>query len=463
MTMTRKHYIGFFLGVFVLIISMFSPASGGLTPMGSRALLYVLGCLIVLSTESMPIGVCAIFIMILQPVMGLTSGIAETAANIGQAQLFFLLSAFAVSTSMNQSPVTKRILRFFIKVFGKTTKGLAFALTVSCAVCSTFISNFPCVVLFMPIFLGFLELYNNPDEKKQAGKAMMLLIPVAATVGGICTPVGNTCMMMGAEYLSKAGFPVSFPQWFVVGGIPAIILLPLSFFIYTRFGKIPEVSQERRNEYINELNEQIPKKMDSREAILVVILLAMILTWLFAGLNTIMVMTCAAVCILFPGFKILSWQDYVKNTGWAAILLVLAIMSMVTVLTTHGVTQWMLDMFFAYVPTTINVSVLIFLLGIFSFIVLAILPSAPAVAAMLIVPFIAISAELGYAAPMIVLPITFFSAFVLILPLDAAFQVPYNQGYYTIREFAMSGAILSVFVALIISIWSPIAVRLLGF
>lgn len=460
--MSKKKYLGI-IGAFALMaLSLIVPPIAEIGQQGTRAVMFTLAILTLLVTEGFSAGVTALIVFVAQPILGLTGSFAESSAQVGHTMFFFMLAAYGMSAAMTKVPVSKRLLRFFIRHFGKSTKGLIFALCVSTAILSTLISNFPTMMMFYPIFVAFLDLYKQEADRKKTGKTMFLLLPLYATIGCICTPVGNGCMMLGASLLADAGFPVSFPMWFIFGGPCALILLFVVFVIIVKLFPPAEMNANEQAIFVRELDENIPKKMRMNEKITYFILAIMLGAWFFTSINATLVMCLVMLVLLFPAFNIITWDDLMKETNWSTILLITSVISVASALTNSGVSSWIATVFIDIVPASVNPAVLIFMLGIFTYAMLILVPTCSAVTALIISPFIAIMLGLGLPPIVFILPLTFYTSFALILPYDVLFYVPYQTGYFTLKEFSKTGIIISLLVAVVFSMWIPIAGKILG-
>ena len=103
------------------------------------------------------------------------------------------------------------------------------------ALFSSMVSNIPTTAIFMGIALGFLDIFEDEDEKKRTGKALMIAIPVSAMVGGVMTPAGSSLNLLVIGMLEQmTGITVSFVQWMVFGIPLAIVILPAAWLIITK-------------------------------------------------------------------------------------------------------------------------------------------------------------------------------------------------------------------------------------
>lgn len=42
-------------------------------------------------------------------------------------------------------------------------------------------SFFPCMIMFLPIFMAFIDLYKGEDDRRRTAKSMLLLMSEAVT------------------------------------------------------------------------------------------------------------------------------------------------------------------------------------------------------------------------------------------------------------------------------------------
>lgn len=461
LNMSRKQIIGLILTLAIMGATFFVSPMGGLTQMGTKAAFYAVAVLILLVFEVFHGGVTALFIFAAAPAIGLVS-FQESAGMLGHSMFFLMIASFGMSCAMSKLPISKRILRFFIRRFGRTTKGLMFALSISTAIVSMFISNFPTLMMFLPMNMALLDMYKNEKDRKQTGRFLMILLPLVATIGGIATPVGNGCMMLGHALLSDAGYHVGFPRWALFGVPAAFIILPLTYLFLYKVIPPVEINKQDREKYIAELNAQVPSKMAYNEIITYILFALMVGAWFLTSLNTTLVMLLVCVGLLFPPFNIITWEEYQMETSWSTTLLLVAIVSISTVLTMHGVSGWMADQAFKIIPTGISPTLFILILMWLSFAILILVPTASAVTGLIIAPVIAIIINLGMNPIPFIVPMTFATAFALIVPFDALWLVPYKMGYFTLKENAKVGLALSIIVSIVISVWAPIAGKILG-
>jgi sodium-dependent dicarboxylate transporter 2/3/5 len=137
------------------------------------------------------------------------------------------------------------------------------------------------------------------------------------------------------------------------------------------------------------------------------------------------------------------------------------VISIGTAVVTTGVGEWMLEALMGSL-TQLNLFWLLFVLGIALAILHLPLPIAPAMVTVFAAPLTGLAIMMGIHPALLIVPLAFYSGACLIVPLDAVPLITYTQGYYTMGDMFVSGAITTVIWVLIASVWIPIAGRMLG-
>lgn len=462
--MSVKKKLVIFISLVVIVLSKFVPPFGGLDQRGCTALISTLGIILLLIFDALPLGLIAFIMIAIQPVLGLTESLTETASLFASPIFFFAIVGFGISAVMSKLPLTKRILRFFIRRFGKSTKGMIMAIAITAALFSTVIANFPVMLLFLALALGFVNAFEDENEKKATGKTLFLFLPIAICLGGIITPVGNVPMILCSGFLADAGHPVNFLQWMVMGGGIALVMIPVTALLVFKMFPPAKLTEEKKQKYLESLD--IPEKFTRQEIYAAVILGVTILCWILSSsvpaLDMMLVGVIALCFLLFPGFGIITWKEFNEKCNWSTVMLVGSILAMCNMLSNTGVIQWMVDFFLEILPQNINITLLILGLAVFTFIVDLIMTNSPALFSLFGMPVIGVAAALSVHPAMTAYPLAIFATFPVLLPLEAVYLVAYTQGYYTVKEMFRVGIVSSVLLAVMTAVWVPFSAGLMG-
>lgn len=461
----NKQNLCFVFGVLVMLSGRYLPAMFGLEKPAVNALMFTIAILFWLVTETLPIGIVALLMIVLQYPMGLTPSFAATVTNFSTPIFFFLIAAFGLSAAVREVPLSRRILKYLLRHFGKSTKGAITAILLSTALLSTVIANLPSLILFYGISLNFLTMFQDERERRQTGKSLCIGLIFASVIGGICTPVGNMCCMLGFEYMASSGSPISFLQWMLIAVPLAVILFPLMCFLLFKIFPPVEIGNERRQEFIDQI--EIPEKYTMPEKWVMLIFGVMMICWLlgsaFPIFNTMHVTICGATLMLLPFFRIISWDSFSKAIGWPSILMTCGFVSLCAVFTSTGITDWILNRLDMILPDRSGTFLVLVILGVIIVLTLLLISNGPALITIFGLPVIGIAANLGIHPVYLMIPLAMFMCYSVLLPIDAISLVTYASDTYTMRDMLKAGSVFAAVSIFIVAVLCPLLARLWGF
>lgn len=462
MAYSKKNWIAVAICVLLILIGKFIAPIGALSAQGNAALFLMLALVVVIATEAIPGGLVGFIAVACLPLLGVVSSLAEASTLFGNQLFFYMMSCYAIAAIMGKLPLSRRILLFFVKTFGKTTKGIITALLLTTVILSTFISNFPACMLVLIIAKAYLEMLDE-EARKKTRSSLMVGIIIAVAIGGIATPVGSSCAAMASSFLSEAGFPVSFLQWMVIGVPVAIVWFPITMLLLFKFFPPAEMtSEEQRQDLIRLIESGIPEKLSSQEIATIIILAVTFTCWIL-NFNLMLVTCFCGIALLFPGFKLLSWKDFNESAGWGTTVMVCAMVAVATGMQNTGVIDWFIGMFKSIIPSSASATVMLLIFGAFTAVFLMIIPNGPVLVTVLGSTMIPLAVELGISPAALLIGFACFTTYACIMPIDAISLVVYESGKnFAAKDEPLVGLPVVAVGTVITAVWIPIACKLLG-
>lgn len=462
--MKKTQVIGILLAVLILVGMHFIPESPGLTLQGIKTLGILLALIVLLVTEPIPIGVTCILGIAFMVAFKAVDTVAQAMVGYTNQIMLFVVVSFGISHAITKVPLSRRLLVLLIRIFGSKINMILLAFMLSAAIISSIMSNVATTAVLISVVLNFLSIYTDPEEKKKSGKAFMIGLPIAAMIGGIITPAGFSLILLIMDFLEKqAGITITFVQWMALGSPVAFITLFFAWFMICKVFKPVEVGKARVDEYV--ANIGVSEKMSFKEKYVLTVVVVMFILWVLSSwfpIFNIAVVSAIGFGFLFlPKIEILTWEEYVGTVSWAAFFLVGTMLSLGSALSASGVSVWLVENIF---PATLNlpVSVIAFILSIIIFILLIPIPLGPVLITMLMAPFVVLAGayNISPAVPLVLLVMVCSNCY--ILPLDTVPLLTYMTGYYKMSDMPKVSIAIQVFMAIMIGIWVPIGLRLLG-
>jgi sodium-dependent dicarboxylate transporter 2/3/5 len=335
---------------------------------------------------------------------------------------------------------------------------------ITVALVSSVISNVAATAVFIAIVLGFLQIYKREEDRRQTGKSFMIALPVAAMIGGMITPAGSSLNLITLGFLEQlTGATVTFLEWMVIGIPVTLIILPFAWFFILKVYPVVEIPEKDIMNYVDNLD--VPNKMSSKESYVLVLMLAMLTLWILSSWYPIFNITVVSIigfALLFiPGFEILTWDEFLSSVSWPAFFLVGSIITIGGALIANGVSQWLVTSFF---PETLNLPTLGigFIAAIIVFVMLIIVPVAPALIPLLSAPFVGLAVSGGVSPVFLMMILGLAVSNCYLLPLDTVPLLTYMTGYYKMQDMPKATAPIQIALAVVLAVWVPIALKILG-
>jgi sodium-dependent dicarboxylate transporter 2/3/5 len=105
------------------------------------------------------------------------------------------------------------------------------AVMLTSAIASMFISNTSTTVLMIG---AVLPLVRQAGPGEPFGKALLVAIPLAATVGGMGTIIGSPPNAIAVGVAAQFGHAIDFVEWMMVGAPVALVLVVVAWFVLLR-------------------------------------------------------------------------------------------------------------------------------------------------------------------------------------------------------------------------------------
>ena len=296
--------LGLLLGGLIFLLLLVIPAPAGLSIEGWRTVAVTVLMATWWMTEAIPIPATAILPLGLFPTLGVLD-VESASAPYANELIFLFMGGFFLAFTMQKWGLHKRIALAIVSFVGTGPAQLVLGFMLATAFLSMWISNTAATAMMLPIALAVGEMFRPQGQKGSYnfGVALMLGVAYAASIGGVSTLIGtppNVVLAGAAREL--LGVEIGFVQWMGVGVPVALILLPLTWIILTRFlyppgdltgDGIEIIEGERRT-------LGVPSKGEKLTAVVFVLTT---LAWVFRSEKTIGGVTIVGLQTLVPNLR----------------------------------------------------------------------------------------------------------------------------------------------------------------
>lgn len=188
-------------------------------------------------TEAIPVYATALMPLAFLPLWG-AGTMAEAATPYGNPLLFLFLGGFLLAFSMERWRLDHRIAYTAALFFGLKAERLVLGFMGVAAVLSMWISNTAATMALYPVALSLLTVaraHLDAETGDRLGKALLLGIAYAASIGGLGTLIGTPPNLVLASFVrQELGVEIGFGQWMLLGLPLVALLLPLAWMLLVR-------------------------------------------------------------------------------------------------------------------------------------------------------------------------------------------------------------------------------------
>ncbi|HSH75302.1 MAG TPA: DASS family sodium-coupled anion symporter [Longimicrobiales bacterium] len=228
---------GLLFGAAAFIAFLLLPAPESLGTEGWRTAAVAVLMAVWWMTEAIPIPGTAMLPLVLFPALGVLTP-ANASAPYANELIFLFMGGFLLAVTMEKWGLHKRIALSIMALVGTSPNRLVLGFMISTGFLSMWINNTATAAMLLPIAIAVGEMFRPQDRvgPYEFGICLMLGVAYSASIGGVATLIGTpaTAILAGAanEILD---LQIGFVQWMAVGLPIVLIMLPITWFLLTRF------------------------------------------------------------------------------------------------------------------------------------------------------------------------------------------------------------------------------------
>lgn len=433
-------------------------------------------------TEALPFHITALVVMLSMPLLKITDGIEVIKGgtlveiegmaagykeivriSFGNDLILFFLGVFLLSGAFSATSLGKRMTLKMLQIVGTSTRRVILGFIIMGSLLSWWVSDVGVAAILLPIGLGVLKQAGCKPLESNFGKGLMIASCWGAIFGGIATPAGCGPNPIAIAFMRDlCGMEISFPDWMKIGVPASLVLIPFGWITLTtifppEFDKLPLTREDIRNEL---------KRLGglSREEIgTIVVFSIVIVLWVFNPLiaklsggrldfSISFVSILGGLLLFLPPFRVLDWEKASEVISWESIILIMASLGLGMMTYHTGAAKWIAVTLLGGIESLSPVALIgvVVLVVIFMKLFLA----SNTVTGIIIIPIlISLAQSLDIDPWILVGPAAFTSSLGIILVTQTPTNIiPYTSGYFTIRDFALSGIIMSLIMSVLITL-----------
>ena len=243
--------------------------------------------------------------------------------------IWLMLGGFFMAEGLARTGLDRLLFAKAIAPAGTRPASVLLAVMLVSGIASMFISNTSTTVLMIG---AVLPLVRQLGRKEPFAKALMVAIPLSASVGGMGTIIGSPPNAIAAGAIAEAGREINFVEWMMVGAPTAIALILISWYVIQKL--YPAKTSEVRLE-LDSMEE--PELPGTKEKVVVGgITLLTVGLWLTTPLHGTPVAAISLIPIVGLTMTQVLGAAQVRGLPWDTLMLVAGGLSLGAAITDTG-------------------------------------------------------------------------------------------------------------------------------
>jgi len=292
--------------------------------------------------EPLPAGALVLMAVTLAGMFGGLT-MAQALGGYADPSVWLVMAAFLISRALIQTGLARRIALFFVRMFGKTSLGVAYSLAASDMVLAGMIPSNGArsggVVL--PIARSIAELYGSQPGASAGvlGSYLMTAVYQSVCITSAMFYTGQASNPLAAKIAGDLGYQVTWASWLLASIVPGLLSLLVVPWIAMRFNR-PSVQRtpEARDFALRELDLLGPMKR--AEWILTGVFVGVCGLWISSSWTHVDITVTAllgVITLILTG--VLKWEDIpAEKAGWAIFIWYGGLLRLAQALNDSGVT-----------------------------------------------------------------------------------------------------------------------------
>ena len=442
-----KHIVFFLLSFFIAILLTWLLRESSF----SEAQTYVLFLLVfsvgLWLTEAVPPFAVGLFIIAyLVFTLGYFSTIPQDVKiyvnTFSSSVIWLMMGGFFLASAMTKTKIDADIIQITLKVCGANPRRILLGLMLLTMIFSMLISNTATTSM---VVAALMPLLLKLGKESPISKALILGIPIAATIGGMGTIIGSPPNAIAAGALISAGHQMHFVTWIYYGMPMALLLTIIAWWVLVKLFMKESISVSLDNTVT--VNNIKTSDFRIKRWMVIIILCVTLILWFTSPIHHLSAAEVSAVPLVSLTLGgILKGED-IRAIGWDTLILVAGGLALGTGLQQTG----LLDLYAGRIASLQVSHIVFFFLLAYATMLFSNIMSNTATATVLIPLGMAILPQHGIEVAMI---IGLSASTALFLPVSTPPNaIAYSTGLIQQKDLRIGGALIGLLGPALIVLW----------
>ena len=356
--------------------------------------------------------------------------------------IWLMLGGFFLACAVTKTKLDEGLFRFMLRFCGTNPKNLLIGLMLTTMLASMLMSNTATTAM---VIAAVTPLLTTMDKKSGVAKALLLGIPMAATIGGMGTIIGTPANAIAVGALESEGITIGFLDWMMFGAPIALVLTIISCFALIRI--FIRDSSPISLDFMDKQETNLKGNILVQRRIVIAVIVVTILLWLTTSIHGLSVASiCAVPLVVLTVSGVLAGKD-IQSLSWDTLLLVAGGLSLGVALEQTGLLNHHAQ---KLIHLEMNTTVLIF---IFGFVTMAVSNIMSNTAASTVMIPLGMAILVGFEAE-VALVVAFSASTAMLLPVSTPPNaIAFSTGMLDQKDFRIGGILVGLLGPALAILW----------
>ena len=244
--------------------------------------------------------------------------IAKYVNTFSSSVIWLMLGGFFLASALAKTGLDSHLIKFTLRLSGATPRRILIGLMLTTMTASMVMSNTATTAMVIAMVMPLLA---SVGKESSFAKAVLVGVPLAASVGGMGTIIGSPPNMIAVGALENAGITVDFLHWMLFGIPLALFLTAVGCFALVRV--FVKDNKPLSLDFLATTGDEVTVPgVEAKRTVVIIVLIVTLLLWMTSSLHHLSVSAVAAIPIVFLTMTGVLDASDVRALPWDTLLLV---------------------------------------------------------------------------------------------------------------------------------------------
>jgi sodium-dependent dicarboxylate transporter 2/3/5 len=243
--------------------------------------------------------------------------IAKYANTFSSSVIWLMLGGFFLAEAMTKTRLDADLFGFTLRVSGTRPRNILFGLMFTTMLASMLMSNTACTAM---VIAAVMPLLTDLGRENPLTKALLVGVPLAASMGGMGTLIGTPPNLIASGTLEGAHVQIDFVTWMYYGVPLAILLTATSWLMLVLF--FVRDNTPISLDFLESDETSMTPGLKRQRIITIIVVSVTLLMWTTSELHGVRVAAVSAIPIVFLTMTGVIQGGDVRKLSWDTLLLV---------------------------------------------------------------------------------------------------------------------------------------------